>query len=706
MNVEGLVSVEGRLTALLETMRAFAEAANDTRRLLDTVTERITRLMGEGCSLYVKTEEGTEARPIALTNLSEERASVVRSAFGASSIAVDGAGVIARVISEGKLIRISVIDAEVMARAFRPEDAPALAKLELRSLLVVPLQVQGTTIGALAITRHGENDRPFTAEDEIFAQTLADHAALALRNAQLLESLQRELAERRKAEEETKKFVALVQRSRDLISMATLDGRVLFINDAGRELLGLEPSHDISRVPLSTFHTEEGLKRQPIVLAQGHWEGEGVLRHFVTGELIPVQVSSLVLRASDGEPLCFATVQRDLRATRRLEEHLRQAQKMEAIGRLAGGVAHDFNNMLSVILSYGSLLMEQLPRESDLWTQVHEIFTAGERAAALTQQLLAFSRRQVLEPRVLDPNEIIGGMREMTRRLLGEDVELVYSLGDGIKKIAVDPTQMEQVVMNLAVNARDAMPRGGTLRISTANVTFDTARSHASDLAPGDYVRLTVSDSGVGMDPSIVNRIFEPFYTTKEKGKGTGLGLATVLGIVEQSGGRVLVRSTPGNGTTFELYIPVTDRPIAAVVPRHPGKSHPRGTETILIVEDDVQVRALMSGILRNAGYQVLDASEPARALETSERFLGAIALLVTDVVMPRMDGQELVARLSKHRPEMKALYVSGYTEEAIGRRGGLEDGIALLRKPVTPEGLLLRVRAVLDEPHVHRQAG
>jgi signal transduction histidine kinase len=441
------------------------------------------------------------------------------------------------------------------------------------------------------------------------------------------------------------------------------------------------------------------MKRAEILRAVGHWEGEGQLRHFLTGELIPTQVRSLILHSLDGEPLGFATVQRDLRETRRLEERLRQAQKMEAIGRLAGGVAHDFNNLLSVILGCSYLLFDELPQGSATRGQVEEIHRAGERAAALTQQLLAFSRQQLLEPRVLDLNQVLHGMSQMLRRLLGEDVELKLLLDDRLGRILVDPSQMEQVILNLAVNARDAMPSGGKLSIFTSNVSLTPTQAEARDFAPGDYVLLNVVDTGQGMDPATISRIFEPFFTTKGKGQGTGLGLATVLGIVEQSRGHVLVTSQPGRGTSFDIYLPCTERGLLASV--GPSAQLPparaRGDETVLLVEDDPQVRTLMRTILQQSGYRVEDVGDPLEALALVESRAPRIDLLVTDVVMPRMSGRELASRLSDRVRQSKVLYVSGYAEDALGRHGVVDVDVSLLRKPITPDALRRRVREVLD---------
>jgi two-component system cell cycle sensor histidine kinase/response regulator CckA len=378
---------------------------------------------------------------------------------------------------------------------------------------------------------------------------------------------------------------------------------------------------------------------------------------------------------------------------------LRQVQKMEAIGRLAGGVAHDFNNLLTVILSYSSMLCNALPTSHPARVDIQEIHKAGERAAALTRQLLAFSRQQVLEPRVLDLNKILLDMDGMTRRLLGEDIALRIVPGENLRPVRVDAAQMEQVIMNLAVNARDAMPRGGVLTIATENV--ELAESYVDAYAgarAGRYVALTVSDTGDGMDKATVGRIFEPFFTTKERGKGTGLGLATVFGVVKQSGGYIGVDSEPGRGTTFRVVLPPSeDGAASAATTRAASVARPVGTEMILLVEDEGQVRTLLRNILLRAGYRVFDTSSPDEALRESERFEGEIHLLVTDVVMPGMNGRQLAERVMSGRAKIRVLYLSGYSEDIIAHHGVLDPGVTLLPKPVTPEALLQRVREVLD---------
>jgi CheY-like chemotaxis protein len=382
------------------------------------------------------------------------------------------------------------------------------------------------------------------------------------------------------------------------------------------------------------------------------------------------------------------------------EDQLRQAQKMEAVGQLAGGVAHDFNNLLTVITGYTDLLMNDLPAGAPALVELEEIRQAAERASWLTRQLLAFSRRQILAPQVLDLNVLIGNFEQMLRRLIGEDVTLQTQLAPALARIKADPGQIEQVIMNLVVNARDAMPRGGHLTIETDTVLLDESYPiKAAEMPLGRYVLLAVSDTGCGMDAEVQKRIFEPFFTTKEVGKGTGLGLSTVYGIVKQSHGFVWVYSEPGRGTTFKIYLPTVDEDVQAAKRESRSAQQRTGVETILLVEDSEPLRALAKKVLELSGYTVLAAGNLDEALKIAEARNWMVHLLLTDVIMPGGSGPDVADRLSERCQDLKILYMSGYTGAAMAHQGILEAGIPLLQKPFTPEVLRQKVREVLDEP-------
>ena len=414
------------------------------------------------------------------------------------------------------------------------------------------------------------------------------------------------------------------------------------------------------------------------------------------GREFPVELTATSVRL--GDTWLFSAFVRDITDRKRLEEQLRQAQKMEAVGRLAGGVAHDFNNILTAMAGYASLLLDELPRGDPQRDDVDEIRKAVDRATALTRQLLAFSRQQVLELKVLDLNAVVANLESMLRRLIGEDVELVTRLDSRLGAVKADAGQLEQVLMNLVVNARDAMPDGGKLSIETATADWNGADAQQPVPAlPGRYAMLAVSDTGAGMDAETKAHLFEPFFTTKEKGKGTGLGLATVYGIVKQFEGYIWVYSEPGQGAAFKIYLPCVDEPTEPVASPTVRPESLRGTETVLVVEDEPAVRALVLKVLQRHGYTVLEVTNPEGAVACAANHEGPIHLLLTDVVMPGMGGREVAARVCALRPDLKVLFMSGYTDDAVVRHGRLEPGAAFLQKPFTPQVLAAKVRELLD---------
>jgi two-component system cell cycle sensor histidine kinase/response regulator CckA len=456
--------------------------------------------------------------------------------------------------------------------------------------------------------------------------------------------------------------------------------------------LGAENGIDLVRELVANGHD------LPVVVLTGNGDRDvdleaaqaGAADYLVKGEITPALLERTLRYAlRSGETL---------RALRESEADLRQSQRMDAIGQLAGGVAHDFNNMMTAVIGFSDLILARTEEAHPLRGHVEEIKRAGERASALTHQLLAFSRRQVLQPRVLDLNAVVTEVDTLLQRLIGANVELVSVLDPALEHVQADPGQLEQVILNLAINARDAMPAGGQLTIETANVELDA--DHASrylDVEAGPYALLAVSDTGVGMEAETIAQIFEPFFTTKPEGKGTGLGLATVFGIVKQSGGDIGVYSEPNRGTTFKIYLPRVQAPVDRISPPTRRLEPPRGSETVLLVEDEELVRHLEREVLTEGGYTVLEARSVSHALELAEGHAGVIDLLVTDVVMPELNGPALAELLAERRPDIRILYTSGYPSNAISRQGVLAPNVAFLPKPLTPASLARKVREVLD---------
>ncbi|HLJ95347.1 MAG TPA: PAS domain S-box protein [Gemmataceae bacterium] len=585
------------------------------------------------------------------------------------------------------------------AQEFELADRPLVAAADLHGGLGIPITCGGEIIGVLEFFSHQSREL-----DEPQLETLRSIGS------QIGQFLKRKQAEEAVRASEARK-AAILEAALDAVITVDHEGKIIELNPAAEGMFGRSRDQLLSQdmvqliIPASwQAHFREGLTTY---LATG--DGTALARRLemsalrADGQEFPVEVTVMGIQA-EGPPF-FTSYIRDIserkqveETLRQTEERFRQAQKMEAIGRLAGGVAHDFNNLLTIITGYSELLTSTLPEGDPSLSLIQEIAKAAHRAAMLTRQLLAFSRKQVLSNRVVDLNSILADMNKMLHRLIGEDVTLVPALAADLHPVKVDPGQIEQVVMNLAVNARDAMPQGGTLTLETGNVELDESYTREyPELQPGSYVLLAVSDTGCGMDEAVKARLFEPFFTTKEVGKGTGLGLATVYGIVKQASGHVTVYSEPGRGTTFKIYFPRAEGVVVASPEAKAPPAAAAGTETVLVVEDEDGVRALTSRVLKNGGYKVLEARHGLEALQLCGEQEGPVHLVVTDVVMPKMNGPQLAERMRGKWPNVRFLFLSGYTDRALLHNGLLNGNQNFLQKPFTPHDLASKVREMLS---------
>lgn len=497
------------------------------------------------------------------------------------------------------------------------------------------------------------------------------------------------------------RFNDLFENTKDILFTLDLEGRVTSVNRAAEEVLGWSRTEALQmniKSLVAPEHVAVCVEMMRRIL------NEEPLHHFEIGLVsrdgrkVLMEASARLIRV-DGKKAGVQGIARDVTERRHLESVVRQSQKLEAIGRLSGGLAHDFNNLLCVISGHSELLAERLEQNSAAIRSVMQIRKATDSAAALTRQLLAFSRRQVIHPQVVDLNSVVAETEKFLGRLVDENIEFYTALDPGLGRVRVDPVQIEQVILNLVLNARDSMPQGGKLTIETGNVDLEEAHQSRHSLIPaGEYVLFAITDTGCGMNEETQSRIFEPFYTTKEFGKGTGLGLATVYGIVKQSGGYIWVYSEEGRGTTFKVYLPRIVDPLAAARPGRRNTEPIRGTETILVVEDAEPLRALTRDFLAESGYKVLEAINGEDAVRLARAYEGEIDLLLTDVVMPKMGGKPLVDQVLQFRPKTRVLFMSGYPNDGILQAGILTEKVPLLEKPFTREILTKRVRQVLDE--------
>jgi two-component system cell cycle sensor histidine kinase/response regulator CckA len=570
------------------------------------------------------------------------------------------------------------------------EDRGEVARNGSRSLdwMGVPLRVNSHTFGALVVQTYSKNIRYGERDKEVLT-------FVARQLASAVEIKRNELALRRSEA----RYRSLVQSSVYGIYRSSLEGRFLDVNPAlismlgyesAEEVLMLDPEKDVFARPEEHARLIDDFRRT------GRLDGVELKWKRKDGSTITVRISGRAVSSADEPADVLEAIAEDVTDRRALEDQFRQAQKMEAVGRLAGGVAHDFNNLLMVISGYAEVILANLPPDHPLHEKGRAIQQAADRATTLTRQLLAFSRKQLLELKIVDVNAIVQDMERLLRPLIGENVELVTVLAPEAAHTRADSGQLEQVLMNLVVNAKDAMPGGGKLTIQTQNILMDESHRRGQQfIRPGRYVMLSVSDTGTGMDKETQSRIFEPFFTTKEKGKGTGLGLSTVYGIVKQSGGYVMVQSEVGQGTSFQIYLPQVEGDIETNAAPAPDAAS-GGNETILLVEDEESVRQLVRDTLSAKGYEVLEADSGEAGLTAANAYKGKIDLVISDVVMPGMSGRDLVKNLARTRPETRVLYLSGYTEDAIVSDGSIESGTAFLQKPFSLQSLSRKVREIL----------
>ena len=567
----------------------------------------------------------------------------------------------------------------------------ALAMLQERGLDIPYICVSGTITEELAVTAMRSGARDYVTKGQL--KRLFPAIERELRDAKLRAGLRAKEAG----------YATLVEHAPVGIYRSTLDGKFLSVNAAMVRILGYDSAADVLRLDMAREVYANPAERQQLVQRDTYNERqyddvEATWKR-KDGRLLTVQLSVRAVRNGDGGVEFYETFVRDVTDQRRLQQQLLQSQKMEAVGRLAGGIAHDFNNLLTVITSYSELMLGSLEHDDPNRDDLEQVRKAAHGAAALTRQLLTFSRQQVVEPRVVCLNTVVESLEKILQRVIGEDVELATTLAPDLGAVRADVGQIEQVLMNLTVNGRDAMPTGGRITIETANIEHDPdyARDRGG-AAVRRFVMLAVTDTGCGMDEATKARIFEPFFTTKEPGKGTGLGLATVYGIVHQAGGFIWVYSEPGRGTSFKIYLPQVEGTAEGATPA-PGVRMPRGTETVLLVEDAAAVRAVTKQVLERQGYTVLEAPNGEAALHLAERHHGPIHIVLTDVVMPLLSGRQMAEQLVRVRPDTKVLYASGYTDDSVVRHGVLELGTAYLQKPFSPESLARKVREVLDSP-------
>ncbi|MCB0191849.1 MAG: GAF domain-containing protein [Anaerolineae bacterium] len=618
-----------------------------------------------------------------------------------------GKGIVGWVVQHGESIIIS--DTRTDERHYKGIDEEI--GVEMRSILSVPLRIKRRVIGVLQVVDTEPNR--FDKKDQALLEPLAVTATIAVENARLFEQAQQEIAERKRAEEELQlrnrqmqRLTTAIEQSVESVIITDTKGAILYVNSAFERISGYSRAEAVNKKLgqlIRSGEQDDSVYREiwSTISAGKVWHGRLINRK-KDGTLYTDEAVISPVRNEHGKVINYVSVQRDVTRELQLEEQYHQAQKMQAIGLLAGGVAHDFNNLLTPIRGYAEMIEIELPTEQEeLKELAHKIQEVSLQAATLVKQLLIFSRKQMTSLKVVNLNSVVDNISQLLERLIEEHIEVKTNLSPELWSVKVDPTQIEQVIVNLAVNARDAMPEGGKLTIETKNTVIDDSytASHL-EVEQGEYVQLSVSDNGVGMSKDLQMRIFEPFFTTKEEGKGTGLGLATVFGIIKQNGGHIWVYSELGQGSIFKVYLPrSTEKASDSPQEKRPVKSLVGGTETILVVEDEPSVRNLAKFVLGKQGYKILEASDGVEALRITQEYSGKIHLLLTDTVMPKMGGQALVDQFRVVSPDTKILLTSGYTGKANSHNDNFVNiNIAFIPKPFSAVELVQMIRAVLDD--------
>ena len=669
-----------RLEALINIGREL-NVAQDPSLLLERYCQAAREVIGAVCaSACITDESGREVRRFCSGGLPSRGVHIC----GIS-------GPIVQMLTDGVCRRGRNCGADPVTLGCAPGIPP------VDSFLIVPVLTRSRTYGWLGLgNKIGSAE--FTAEDERLLTTLAAQLAMGYENSRLFEELkwraedlEHEVAERRQSAE---KYRMVVEQASDGIISADERGDHLEVNPRMLEMLGFTREEFLGQ-NIQDLIPKEDRSRQPWLFDRDQREIFHKELRFLRRDGSSLEVEISMSRLENGR---VQAIVRDVGERKRLEAQLRQSQKLEAVGRLAGGVAHDFNNLLTVILGHSDLALSGMETGDRRRRDIEDIREAGARAAVLTNQLLAFSRKQVLQPKVLNVNNAVANLTKMLGRLISSNIELVTRFHPEPWRTKVDPGQLDQVILNLALNARDAMPLGGTLVLETGNYKIHSGRlTEHPEVPPGDYVMLAVSDTGSGMDAETRSHLFEPFFTTKEPGKGTGLGLSTVYGIIRQSGGQIVVSSEPGRGTTMKVFLPRAIEKSEAVPQRDEYQPLPLGNETVLLAEDDERVRSLTASVLGQLGYQVLEAADGEAALQIARGHRGEIHLLFTDMVMPKMGGNDLAAEILRDRPAIKVLVCSGYTGDAAAPQAVLDPSVPFLQKPFTPRTLAVKVREALD---------